>query len=352
MSTTDVPGRGAARSLSPLSPRRRKTLLAAAVVAPALVLAVWVGLRWRHVTENDAKVLADMVAISSRVEGWVAGRAVTDGDPVAKGQELVRIDQRETSLEAEALRARLESLRLESERLVAQLAVTRGSTESDVDAARARHDAAEAAMHAAQAEFERTRLDYDRNKRLVDEKVISTQAWDVARTTNQQTEERTRQSRAQIAEAKANLADALAKRGDVAVLEKQIEQLGADMAQVRAQIRQKEVELGDREVRSPIAGVVDQKFVEPGEFVIPGQRLVLLHDPKSVWIEVHLKETKLADVRPGQPVAISVDAYPGRSFTGEVERIGNAATNQFALLPSPNPSGNFTKIAQRGPVRG
>ncbi|WP_300162848.1 HlyD family secretion protein [Solidesulfovibrio sp.] len=326
-------------------------LLAAALILPALALAVWIGLRWRHVTENDAKVLADMVTISSRVDGWVAERAVTDGDPVAKGQELVRIDQRETSLEAEALRARLESLRLESERLVVQLAVTRGSTESDVDAARARHDAAEAAMHAAQAEFERTRLDYDRNKRLVDEKVISAQAWDLARTTNQQTEEKMRQSRAQIAEARANLDDALAKRGDVAVLEKQIEQLGADMAQVRAQIRQKEVELGDREVKSPIAGVVDQKFVEPGEFVIPGQRLVLLHDPKSVWIEVHLKETKLADVRPGQPVEISVDAYPGRSFTGEVERIGNAATNQFALLPSPNPSGNFTKIAQRVPVR-
>lgn len=340
-----------ARPLSPLSPRARKRLLVASLVLVVAAAAAWLRLRWFHITENDAKVLADMVTISSRVDGWVDARSVTDGDPVTPGQELVRLDRRETALEQEALRARLESLRLESERLAAQLAVTQGSTASDVEASRARYDAADAAMHAAKAELERTRLDYDRNKRLVAEKVISAQAWDVSRTTTQQTEERMRQATAQIAEARANLADAQAKRGDVDVLRKQIEQLGADMAQVRAQIRQKDVELADRVVKSPVDGVVDRKFVEPGEFVIPGQRLVLLHDPKTVWIEVHLKETKLADVRPGQPVAVSVDAYPGRVFAGAVERIGDAATNQFALLPSPNPSGNFTKITQRVPVR-
>lgn len=341
----------AARPLSPLAPRARKRLLVVSLVLVAAAAAAWLRLRWFHITENDASVLADMVTISSRVDGWVDARNVTDGDPVTPGQELVRLDRRETALEREALRARLESLRLESERLSAQLAVTQGSTASDVDASRARYDAADAAMRAAKAELERTRLDYDRNKRLVAEKVISAQAWDVSRTTTQQTEEKMRQATAQIAEARANLADAQAKRGDVDVLKKQIEQLGADMAQVRAQIRQKDVELADRVVKSPVDGVVDRKFVEPGEFVIPGQRLVLLHDPKTVWIEVHLKETKLADVRPGQPVAVSVDAYPGRVFTGTVERIGDAATNQFALLPSPNPSGNFTKITQRVPVR-
>jgi membrane fusion protein (multidrug efflux system) len=46
-----------------------------------------------------------------------------------------------------------------------------------------------------------------------------------------------------------------------------------------------------------------------------------------------------------------VDAYPGRSFKGEIFRIGQAATSKFALLPDPNPSGNFTKITQRLPVR-
>ena len=104
-------------------------------------------------------------------------------------------------------------------------------------------------------------------------------------------------------------------------------------------------------MRSPIDGIVDDKFVQPGEYVAPGQRLLLIHDPKAVWISANVKETKLTDLRPGQPVTISVDAYPDQRITGRIERIGNAATSEFALLPSPNPSGNFTKIAQRVPIR-
>ncbi|MEQ8805588.1 MAG: HlyD family secretion protein, partial [Rhodospirillales bacterium] len=53
----------------------------------------------------------------------------------------------------------------------------------------------------------------------------------------------------------------------------------------------------------------------------------------------------------GDSVHVSVDAYPDREFTGKVQVIGNATTAEFALLPSPNPSGNFTKITQRLPVR-
>ncbi|MBT7571878.1 MAG: HlyD family secretion protein, partial [Rhodospirillaceae bacterium] len=56
-------------------------------------------------------------------------------------------------------------------------------------------------------------------------------------------------------------------------------------------------------------------------------------------------------VRLGAPVTVFVDAFPGRTFQGEVVRIGSATTSQFALLPSPNPSGNFTKISQRIPIK-
>ena len=336
---------------SRLSPRRKKHFGLVGGLVVATVFAIWLHGRCSHITENDAKVMADMITISSRVDGWVARRAVTDGDRVSQNEELVGIDQREAALQVQELRAKEASLRLESERLQAQLAVTRNTTESAVAAAEARYTAAEANLGSTEAELERTKLDFTRNQRLVAGEVISRQAWDVSRTTTQQIEEKLRQGKAQIAEAKANLTDAQAKRGDVAVLQKQIEQLVHDMAQVAAQVRQKEVELADRVVRSPINGVVDQKFVEPGEYVIPGQRLVLLHDPKAVWIEVHLKETKLAGLHPGQPVLVSVDAYPDRHFSGQIERIGSSTTSQFALLPSPNPSGNFTKITQRVPVR-
>jgi len=53
----------------------------------------------------------------------------------------------------------------------------------------------------------------------------------------------------------------------------------------------------------------------------------------------------------GQLVHVGVDAYPDDKFTGRVARIGSSTTTRFALLPTPNPSGNFTKITQRVPVK-
>jgi membrane fusion protein (multidrug efflux system) len=50
-------------------------------------------------------------------------------------------------------------------------------------------------------------------------------------------------------------------------------------------------------------------------------------------------------------VKVTVDAYPDRAFTGRVTHIGSSATSQYALMPNPNPSGNFTKIVQRLPIK-
>ncbi len=84
---------------------------------------------------------------------------------------------------------------------------------------------------------------------------------------------------------------------------------------------------------------------------MPGQRIALIHDPEQVWVKANIKETEIRHLQVGQSVKVTVDAYPGRTFAGELVRIGNAATSQFALLPNTNPSGNFTKITQRLPVK-
>lgn len=340
----------AARLLSAPVRNRKRVLLLSGLILVAAVVAFWVH-RQRHVTENDARVMADMITISSRVDGWVAQRDVTDGDMVTAGSQLVVIDQREALMQVEELRASDEALRLESERVKTLLEISRGATESAIAAARAHRANAEAALHFSQAELDMARKDFTRSENLIAENAIARRVWDQSRTVLQQAEGKHRQALAQLAEAQANLDQALAHQDDPRVLEAQLAQLEQQRAEAQARIRQKDVVLADRVVRSPIDGVVDQKFVEPGEYVIPGQRLVILHDPKAVWVEVLLKETKLSGLKPGQPVDISVDAYPGRTFIGNVERIGTAATSQFALIPSPNPSGNFTKINQRVPVR-
>ena len=316
--------------------RYRKAALICLIAAACLALGLWGYERLGHVTENDARVKADMITISSRVDGWISERPVTDGEIISIGQEMVVVDQREADLKLDELRARAESTRLRQERVAIQQRMVKNTAHDAVVAAQANQKAATSKLEQARREFQRA-----------DEllgRMVSRELWEQRQT-------QLRQAEAAASSASAALADAQAKLGDIELLQKELDTLVQDAAQIEARIRTQEINLADRRVRSPIDGIVDQKFVQPGEYVIPGQRLFIIHDPKKVWIDADIKETKLSDLLPGQPVEISVDAYPDRRFIGHIERIGNAASGEFALLPSPNPSGNFTKITQRVPVR-
>ena len=120
---------------------------------------------------------------------------------------------------------------------------------------------------------------------------------------------------------------------------------------IRAEIRRQEMDIADRTIVSPTNGKVVMTFVRKGEHVMPGQRIAMFHDPNEIWVEANVKETDIGLLKPGMQADIYVDAYPGKVFRGEVYRVGQVATNKFALLPDPNPSGNFTRITQRLPVR-
>lgn len=158
-------------------------------------------------------------------------------------------------------------------------------------------------------------------------------------------------AQANLENARAALAEAEAARGELTVLRTQLTELGPEEQRLRAQRERAALDLEDRTITMPFDGVVDRVFVDEGEYVTPGQRLLMVHDPQRVRVEANVKETDIRFFRPGKMVAITVDALPGRRFEGTVTRVGQAATSEFALLPNPNPSGNFTKITQRLPVR-
>ncbi|MFZ5646837.1 MAG: HlyD family secretion protein [Bacillota bacterium] len=103
--------------------------------------------------------------------------------------------------------------------------------------------------------------------------------------------------------------------------------------------------------RAPMDGIIIKKIGNIGEMAAPGQPLVMMLDPYSLYVSVNVEETKLKPVRPGQKVDVSVDAIPGVVFPGRVERIGEASLSTFSILPSGNTSGSFTKVVQRIPVR-
>ena len=82
----------------------------------------------------------------------------------------------------------------------------------------------------------------------------------------------------------------------------------------------------------------------------PGQVLFSLV-PDTLYITANYKETELTGVRPGQRVAMRVEAFPGLRLEGRVDSIQRGTGSQFALLPPENATGNFVKVVQRVPVK-
>src|SRR5689334_16755279 len=73
--------------------------------------------------------------------------------------------------------------------------------------------------------------------------------------------------------------------------------------------------------------------------------------PGDVWVTANFKENQIGAMRPGQPVEISVDAYPDKTFKGHVDSIQAGSGARFSLLPPENATGNYVKVVQRVPVK-
>ena len=140
-------------------------------------------------------------------------------------------------------------------------------------------------------------------------------------------------AQADLENVRAVVAEAEAAREELTVLQSQLAELDPEEQRLRAQRERAALDLEDRTIVMPFDGVVDQTFVDEGEYVTPGQRLLMVHDPERIRVEANVKETDIRFFQPGKTVTITVDALPGRRFEGKVTRVGQAATSEFALLP-------------------
>ncbi|QQS14834.1 MAG: biotin/lipoyl-binding protein [Rhodospirillales bacterium] len=254
------------------------------IVTVLAVVAVFgareVYLRATHVYESDARVTADMITMSSRAEGWVMDLAVREGETVAAGQIIARIDDRVAKLRAEALRAQLlgvqaDRVRLQAERRMVENQIdaksrTRGSAVEVTGAAR---DALDSDILLARQELDRTRLLYER--KVVTEKQLETAQAAVTRLENTK-----RRMDAERAQAEGALAEAHGERDRLAVLDGQLARLEHVEADLGAQLRQQLVDVEDRTLRAPVPAIIDRTFVIPGEYVGSGQRLLIPAQPR------------------------------------------------------------------------
>src|SRR5437763_776869 len=157
-------------------------------------------------------------------------------------------------------------------------------------------------------------------------------------------------AQAAVGEALGRLAQAGAGEQQVAVSQAQAETAGASIAQLRAAVEQAELELSYTKIYAPELGRVTRKAVEEGALVQPGQPLMAVVSG-DVWVTANFKETQLNDIRPGQPVEITVDAYPGRTFKAHVDSIQMGTGARFSMIPPENATGNYVKVVQRVPVK-
>ncbi len=279
-------------------------------------------------TEN-AYVRGNVTSLAPQLSGYIAAVEVQDFDQVAAGQVIARIDDRQ-------YRQRLAQADAALQAAEAALQIQRQSVRS----AKAGQSSAEAALRAAQAARDTAKSNWDRSSALQSRGVTAQSAADQTELALRQAEAAVTQAESAIAVARENVNGA-----DVGLAAKQ-----ADIAAARAAVELAGIDMANTVIRAPSDGRLGQVSVHIGQYVTPGTALVSLVGPE-IWVIANFRETELHQMRIGDPARFTVDAMQHRVFTGRVQSFSPATASEFSLLPASNATGNFTKVAQRLPVR-
>jgi membrane fusion protein (multidrug efflux system) len=322
--------RGRLRQLKLSRQALRKPLM----IGVPLLVAVVAFFAWftggRYVSTDNAYVRAPKLMVSSDISGLVSEVAVHEGQAVHKGDVLFRIDPEQFQIAVDNAKAQL-----------AQTALNLQSMKEDY--ARLLSDAASQA-----AQVDLAQKNYDRTADLIKKAVASAQAFDQARTT---LDAAIKQQQSLREQAKVLLAK-LGGNPDFVVTEH------PTYLQAKAQLDEAQRQLDHTVIRAPFDGIVTQvDQLQPGVYLVAATAAltntgaVALVATDDVWIDANFKETDLTWVKPGDDVEISVDTYPGRTWTGKVKAVAPASGSEFSILPAQNTSGNWVKVVQRIPVR-
>jgi membrane fusion protein (multidrug efflux system) len=313
----------ASRRLSWRPPSLRFLLFA--LLPLALIAGAWWYVTGGQImSTDDAYVEADKVGVSTDVSGIVRDVDVTENQHVTAGQVLYRLD---------AL-----PFRIALNRANAQI----GEVADSLNALKANDRDVQAQIAQARNDVDYYTTEFRRQQDLLATHVASQSTFDTARRNLQTAQQKLASLIQQQAAIAANL------NGDPnGPIEQNPRYLDA-VAQRDEAARQ----LAHTVVRAPFAGVVtDVPSIAPGKYLAEATTAFYLVATDHVWIDADPKETELTYVRPGQTVGVTVDTYPDAHWTGVVESISPAASQEFSLLPAQNTSGNWVKVVQRVPMR-
>lgn len=279
-------------------------------------------------TEN-AYIRGRITTLAPQLSGYISTVDVQDFQTVKKGDVIATIDDR-------IYRQRLAQAQAGQEEANAALKIAQQSVKSAEAVARAN----EATLGAAKSALGTAQTNRERNTALQTRGVASQSSVDQTELAFQQAEAAVTQAEAQVD----------VQREAISSAQVQLSARDADIASAQAAVELAQIDLSNTVIRAPEDGRLGQVGVRVGQYVTAGSALVS-HVGPEVWVIANFKETALHGMRPDQPVRFTVDALQGHSFTGRVQSFSPATASEFSLLSATNATGNFTKVAQRLPVR-
>ena len=232
--------------------------------------------------------------------GRVQTIKVQEGERVQIGQVLAELDDRRYKVTLDAAKANVEVQQAVLDRLLA------GSRPEDIERLRA-------VVAADVARLKSARLTHERTQSVARQALASQQSLDEAR--------------AAMDAAKGQLeADQAALRlAIIGPRQEDIDQARAALKAAHAELAQAEIAMSDVTLRSPSAGIIRKRILEPGDMASPSQPVFALALTEPVWARVYVDETELPAIRPGMPATITSEGLGTQSIQGWVGYISPTA---------------------------
>ncbi|MET0337037.1 MAG: HlyD family secretion protein [Caulobacter sp.] len=317
------------------APPRRNVLWTIVLAAVGLLGAILVLYAWKlppfsgaMQTTDNAYVRGQVTVISPQVTGYVTSVPVQDFQTVTEGQLLATIDDRIYRQRLQQAEAALHAAQANLANSAQAQSTARGGVAQST-----------AGVAGAEAQLVRARADAKRSQTLFEGGWVAQAQVDITRAALRAAEAQVAQARAQQSIAGTSVASAVVNR----------DALQAAVENAAAQVTLARIDLQNTRIIAPRAGKLGEISVRQGQQVAVATQLMALV-PDRVWVTANLKETQMKRVRVGQSADLTVDAL-GSTLHGHVERIAPATGSEFSVIRPDNATGNFTKVAQRLPVR-
>jgi membrane fusion protein (multidrug efflux system) len=290
-----------------------------------LASAAYIGYVWYTgrgwVATDDAFVTGHLLTLKVQTEGTIVEILAENTQRVQQGQVLVRLDGTRAQIDFQQAQAEL------------------GEAVRDFMTLKSRVETLGQRIKARQAALIQVRHDLQRFESAAREGAVSDQQVQNAR-------DKIRELDAVIAESAAEKTGIEAQVRGVTV------ETHPAVEKAKSKVRRTFLEYRRRNVLAPVAGYVAKRRAQVGDWVKPGAPLLVIVPLDDLWIEANFLENQIADIRPGQPAEIKIDAYGSEVlYHGLVQGINPGTGSPFALLPTDNATGNFIHIAERVPVR-